>query len=137
MTRADFYVGRGPSAEWIGSIASDGYPEGAGNSLLTAATAAEFRDRVASRIHETATGTPPALGWPWPWDNSKTTDYAYAFDNGKVWAARYGYVWFDPLEKEPDIDDIPDKSCDFPDMSDKKHVTLGPRSGLIVLGRTS
>ena len=25
-TRADFYVGRGDAAEWIGSIAYDGYP---------------------------------------------------------------------------------------------------------------
>lgn len=27
-TIADFYVGRGPKAEWIGSIAWDGYPDG-------------------------------------------------------------------------------------------------------------
>lgn len=27
-TRADFYVGRGTEAEWIGSIALDGYPDG-------------------------------------------------------------------------------------------------------------
>jgi hypothetical protein len=27
-TRADFYVGRGPDAEWLGSVAMDGYPSG-------------------------------------------------------------------------------------------------------------
>lgn len=27
-TRADFYVGRGKDAEWIGSVAFDGYPDG-------------------------------------------------------------------------------------------------------------
>lgn len=27
-TRADFYVGKGPNAEWLGSTAMDGYPEG-------------------------------------------------------------------------------------------------------------
>jgi len=27
-TRADFYVGIGPEAEWVGSIAYDGYPDG-------------------------------------------------------------------------------------------------------------
>lgn len=27
-TRADFYVGRGAEAEWIGSISWDGYPDG-------------------------------------------------------------------------------------------------------------
>jgi hypothetical protein len=27
-TRADFYVGRGKDAEWLGSVAFDGYPSG-------------------------------------------------------------------------------------------------------------
>ena len=49
-TKADFYVGRGPTAEWVGSIAWDGYPEapGVGGSLagvavLGATTEQEFR----------------------------------------------------------------------------------------------
>jgi hypothetical protein len=66
-TRADFYVGRGPNAEWIGSIAFDGYPDGItmkteeklpwpegqehidwpeGKHLFDATTEAEFRERV-------------------------------------------------------------------------------------------
>jgi hypothetical protein len=32
-TRADFYVGRGETAEWLGSIAWDGNPGGAGLAL--------------------------------------------------------------------------------------------------------
>jgi hypothetical protein len=27
-TRADFYIGRGTEAEWLGSVAWDGYPGG-------------------------------------------------------------------------------------------------------------
>ena len=27
-TRADLYIGRGTDAEWIGSVAWDGYPSG-------------------------------------------------------------------------------------------------------------
>lgn len=33
-TRADFYVGRGPEAEYLGSIAWDGHPEGMPSELL-------------------------------------------------------------------------------------------------------
>jgi hypothetical protein len=132
MTRADFFVGRGPEAEWIGSIAFDGYPSGMGQTLLTATTEAEYRKEVASRMQETGSATLPSQGWPWPWDDSRTTDYAYAFGAGKVWAAHYGYEWFDPLGEEPDIDGMTCKTCIFPDMSDRENVTLGERSGLIV-----
>ena len=29
-TRADFYIGKGTDAEWLGSIAWNGYPDGIG-----------------------------------------------------------------------------------------------------------
>jgi hypothetical protein len=45
-TRADFYVGRGESAEWLGSIAYDGYPEGEPGGLLKIGDEAKFRKRV-------------------------------------------------------------------------------------------
>ena len=35
-TRADFYIGRGATAEWIGSIAWDGYPDGIPAPILEA-----------------------------------------------------------------------------------------------------
>ena len=34
-TRADFYVGRGESAEWLGSVAWDGNPRGIDDPVLT------------------------------------------------------------------------------------------------------
>jgi hypothetical protein len=65
-TRADFYVGVGPEAEWLGSIAWDGYA-GAENpncGLMRAKTEEEFRKEVdgirASRDDFTA----PEDGWP-------------------------------------------------------------------------
>jgi len=47
-TRADFYVGRGETAEWVGSVAWDGYPNepwgiGRTTDLFTATTEADFR----------------------------------------------------------------------------------------------
>lgn len=88
-TRADFYIGRGESAEWIGSIAMDGNPGGVsdddehstgGFQALTATTEEAFRAGV-QRMRETRDDfTAPEGGWPWPWSDSATTDYAYAFD---------------------------------------------------------
>jgi hypothetical protein len=140
-TRADFYVGRGPRAEWIGSIAWDGYPPGIqpagaewlpGQHLFEAETEAEYRLRVAHFFEDRTDVTLPEQGWPWPWDNSETTDYAYAFDDGRVWA--HCCCWFDPQGDAPGEDHACPRDGDFPDMSERKNVTLGPRSGVMVFG---
>jgi hypothetical protein len=154
-TRADFYVGRGKKAEWIGSTAWDGYPKGISltlaekkiecgisfpqhadfpesKHLFDAATEQEFRERVSQYFTNREDVTLPEHGWPWPWETSHTTDYAYAFDDGKVWACPFGSGWFVASEGRPEED--LKSGADFPDMSDKKEVTFGKRSGLIVLG---
>ena len=128
-TRADFYIGVGESAEWIGSVAWDGYeweeqPECA---LMTATTQDEFVAAVGVISQDRKDWTSPKQGWPWPWKNSRTTDRAYAFADGKTQAFHWGLL---PSENEGEDGA---EVCDWPDMSDKKNVTLGPRSGLIVL----
>lgn len=143
-TRADFYIGRGEAAEWLGSIAWDGYPSGiAGHvhgtasgdtkrsPILTATSDSDFRAAVAKELARREDGTTPDHGWPWPWENSRTTDFAYAFDGGAVWASCFGGAWFDPVTDEPgDGDPV----AVFPDMSSRQAVTLGKRSGVIVVG---
>jgi hypothetical protein len=144
-TRADFYIGRGDKAEWLGSIAWDGYPAGiAGHRngtsagdvkkspILTAKTPRAFRKAVADELASRDDATTPDMGWPWPWTTSSTTDYAYAFDKGKVWASGFGHSWFNPLRKEPD-DSARPKTVVFPDMSSVQNVDLGGRSGLIIV----
>jgi hypothetical protein len=139
-TRADFYMGRGSAAEWLGSIGFDGYPKGIDRPVLTAGTEDGFRIAVAMFLGGEDTATLPEQGWPWPWDNSSTTDYAYAFDDGRVWASCFGHAWFDPLAKDDDAedDDAEDRhrgpQADFPDMSARKRVTYGRRSGAIFIG---
>lgn len=139
-TRADFYVGRGAEAEWLGSIAWDGYPDGIelqdeewppGQRLFDATTEDQFRNRVAAFFNGRNDVTLPKDGWPWPWDDSSTTDYAYAFDGGKVWASGFGHSWFDATQSEPE-DETP-KDAVFPNMKDRANVTFGPRSGLLVI----
>lgn len=136
-TRADFYIGRGESAEWLGSIAWDGYPEGIPENIRAATDTDSYRQCVVDFIASRDDGTKPEMGWPWPWKNSLTTDYAYAFDDGRVWTASFGYKWFigngDDADDDDEYDDV--KQCVFPDMSTAKHAPAGSnRSGIIVFG---
>lgn len=132
-TRADFYIGRGEHAEWLGSIAWDGYPEGIPQNIKEAVDANSFRLNVTDFLVAREDATLPEDGWPWPWNDSQTTDYAYAFDKGQVWASCFGYEWFNP-DNEPK-NHVGDKVVTFPNMKDKQKVTFGPRSGLIVITR--
>ena len=145
-TRADFYVGRGTGAMWLGSIAWDGYPKGIDSSVLAATTQGEFvqalseffkhRDDVSLANHD---------GWPWPWENSHTTDFAYAFDGGSVWVSMFGSAWkhssqaIPPKDADDDTKDnwwgaTHDAATVFPDMSHIKDVARDERSGLLFFG---
>lgn len=130
-TRADFYVGRGADAEWLGSVAMDGYPSGIKPDVLWAKSEQEYRENVTAFLAETDHASLPEHGWPWPWNTSSTTDYAYAFDGDDVFASCFGGDWFDPEQPEPESDG--GKNATFPDMAEKKRVTFGRRSGLIFL----
>lgn len=130
-TRADFYVGRGKSAEWLGSIAWDGYPTGDKAGIFRSETEEVYRQEVAAFLVR-EDGTVPSMGWPWPWNDSQTTDYAYAFDCGKVYGSDFGHAWFDPLLPQPDVEVDTNKE-EFPDMTEVKNVTWGKRSGVIIM----
>lgn len=136
-TRADFYVGRGPEAEWLGSIAYDGDPNGTANGThaLEATDETAYRELVGALLDTTDHATRPAQGWPWPWDDSRMTDFAYAFDGGQVWGSVFGHAWFKAADGVPDHDAYWDnpKVAVFPDMSARKNVTYGRRSGAIVV----
>lgn len=149
-TRADFYVGRGEQAEWLGSTAWDGYPRGVFPDypeLFTSPTLTEpeYRGWVAGHLEGRNDGTKPEQGWPWPWDDSRTTDYAYAYEDGKIYGSCFGYPWFqvDPNASEwgePQEDEeaeyVPlpkEEKVIFPNMLKLKATTYGARSGLMVI----
>lgn len=133
-TRADFYVGKGKAAEWIGSVAYDGYPDGIGKSVLTAVDEQQYRQAVLSFLEGEEAATLPEMGWPWPWEDSNTTDYAYAFDQGKVHG--YSFAWFDPLLPEPDEGD-PEEEV-FPKMDISGYAKAGSaRSGIMLITRAN
>jgi hypothetical protein len=114
-TRADFYIGKGSKAEWLGSIAWDGmeWAEEKNSPLMKAATETEFRISVERILAKRDDATRPADGWPWPWKTSNTTDYTYYFYKEK---SHYSYF---------------DESIHWPEM-DTSTMTLGKRSGVLV-----
>lgn len=132
-TRADFYIGRGESSEWVGSIAWDGYIEGIWQPLLESSSDDEFTANVSTFFASRDDVTTPEQGWPWPWNTSHTTDYSYAFDNGQVWVSCFGCPWFTPDKEPEDLEEVEGDAPIFPDMSGKKNaLAQGNRSGLIV-----
>lgn len=142
-TRVDFYSGRGEEAEWLGSYPFDGFPGSVfdvENTFAAPTTDEQWRAWVTNWLTDSEHGdrsTLPEMGWPWPWETSATTDYAYAWDEGVVYGSSFGHEWFrvDPAAEnfgEPEEDDG-DKSAVFPNMAHRRDVTYGPRSGLIII----
>lgn len=138
-TRADFYIGTGPTAEWIGSTSYDGDPRGLGLHPLKAKSEAEFRAAIEAILADPhLMVTRPSEGWPWPWETSHTTDWAYAWDpaRGAVMSCG-GRRWTTPEEHiaNPDAPYQGDKCEPFPDMSSKRMDSRGvlAKSGLIFL----
>lgn len=132
-TRADFYIGRGQDAEWLGSVAWDGYEwEDEDSALMQAKTADEFRAAVATIQAERGDFTAPTEGWPWPWDDSNTTDYAYVLHDGKATAYCFGREVVRGQGGDGEDDEV-EKVDWFPDMSARKNVQWGRKSGVIVV----
>lgn len=130
-TRADFYIGRGQDAEWLGSVAWDGYEWNGSCALMQATAPDKFRAAVAEIAAERDDFTAPAEGWPWPWSDSTTTDYSYVLHEGKVTVYSFGHE-LKPGEDSEDEQEGPRVDW-FPDMSARKNVQWGAKSGLIVL----
>lgn len=149
-TRSDFYIGIGKNAEWIGSVAYSGMPEAiAEYGIFGAATELEFRSLI-SQLHSLEHFTRPEQGWPWPWNDSLKSDYAYVFHEGRV-VFGSGYwespKWIDAkgYARDRSMPGRSEKNCradnlsgiddfEFPDMRDRKNVALDGRSGFMMAG---
>lgn len=90
-TRADFYLGRGERATWLGSISLNAAParlaEGR-TAPRVLATRSPHVFRAAARaiirksiVNGDAWSAGMGAAWPWPWPTSEQTDYAYAWDD--------------------------------------------------------
>ena len=121
-TRADFYV----NTTWLGSVGWDGYlwAEKPRCRLMRAKTPQEFKDALERLASVRNDFTDPSQGWPWPWTDSRQTDYAYVFDEdeGRVTVYQFGNRILGGS-----------KLFIFPDMSKIQKITFGPRSGVILV----
>lgn len=134
-TRADFYIKKAEEKEliWLASIAWDGYPDGIDENVLDSKTQAEYVARLQKFLSTRSDVTLPERGWPWPWDDSNTTDFAYCFVDGKVLTNHFGHGWHVFVDGQ-DNDEAPIVwEHEFPDMSNIKNVRYDKGSGLIVL----
>lgn len=140
-TRADFYLGTGTGAEWLGSIGMDGYPSSvlaelsldAGQSI---ASADDWRESVAAVLGAHGEATHPDWGWPWPWDDSRTTDYAYTWTpDSPVLVSCFGSRWMTPQQLAAIADeDLVTRREVFPDMSARKEVRWDAGNAPMILG---
>lgn len=133
-TRADFYVGTGADAAWVASIAWDGYPEGIDDAVLGAETESDFIRALTDFLSKRDDVSHPGTGWPWPWDSSHTTDYAYQFNGDAVEVFSFGQPHgVGVASRDDDTYDDDAQKAVFPDMTDRQNVALeGKRSGLLV-----
>jgi len=137
-TRADFYIKSGDALtpnDWLGSIGYDGYPGGAPSGVARAGSEEEFRAAVEEIADTQRSYTDASEGWPWPWEDSLTTDYAYVWDGTRVACYCFGCAT-DPFgdeatyERERQVGRVDI----FPDMRALANVHLGGvKSGLIVI----
>jgi len=118
-TRADFYVGVGPNARWIGSVGWDGYEfaENGDHPIMLARTEKEFVLAVDTMLRGRQDATFQSDGWPWPWETSALTDYTYWWDR-RTKCVRWARF---------------DKVRQWPNMREVQNVTFGERSGLMVV----
>lgn len=126
-TRADFYTKKGDEFNWLGSIAWDGHPD-TNHKIATAMNEENFINEV-EKMKSRRDWTSPELGWPWPWDDSNTTDYAYVAESNddgfSLTVCSFGTC--NSCGQRPKFM--------FPNMSGKKNVTFGERSGVIIVGK--
>ena len=111
MTKADFYIGNGITANWIGSIFKDGYPNGIPLKILICGNPTLFEEDVVEFIQRVE-GVVKTNGdkWPWLWPDSQMTDFSYMFllDHCKVFASHFGGNFFDPIQyiRDGDAKDV-------------------------------
>lgn len=114
--KADFYMGRGGDAEWLGSIEWDGMPEGIPELIRTAVEGEVYRREVKRFLAARPDCHMPEQGWPWKWNSSRSTNYSYAFEKDRVYACCFGSSWWKAVDPEPDHTTLTSKAAYFPYM---------------------
>lgn len=135
-TRADFYEsenGETATATWLGSRGWDGYPAGI-EGLKENMAEEEWRAMLEGQSKR-KDWTPTDRGWPWPWEDSNTTDFAYVRNKQTGAVVPYCFGRLTKFEHRDEEEEGPKPpKVKFPDMTSLRNVTFGERSGLMILG---
>jgi len=99
-TKADFYMEYSKRLQWIGSLYKDGHPWNIPTDILIQINPMMFEELVLDFL-ESKDSAIRQNGdtWPWPWADSRMTDYSYIFAMGKVlaYSPETKYL-FDPVK---------------------------------------
>lgn len=91
---ADFYVGQGKQAEWLGSIANYGHPQYLPPCIKDTRYEDIYRLGVRRHLDIRPSGVQASTEpWPWPWANSSRTDFTYTFSEGILYVSYFGSRW--------------------------------------------
>jgi hypothetical protein len=145
-TRADFYRETDEGLGWLASIGWGGYPETIKivtnqdyNYITDCKTEQAYFHFLKEFLANRDDVTFPDMGWPWPWDNSHLTDFAYVFsrDKGEVLISCFGRGWYtykewDESEKNSEGGSEEPIVENFPDMRSIQNVAWDNRSGLMI-----
>jgi len=136
-TRADFYIEEDSNLIWLGSIAWDGYTiDERRGEKDKAIMSSKTKDKYIMALKDFVDGrddfTSPENGWPWPWEDSCTTDYAYIFHGNRVQSYSWGKTRKGMNEDGEYIGEEPQQP-DWPNMKDIQNVDYGDRSGLLII----
>lgn len=66
------------------------------NPITRATTSDEFLAAAMWIIDGRDDGTSAENGWPWPWADSSTSSWIYAFDDGELYVSKHGGPWHQP-----------------------------------------
>ena len=99
--KADFYVGVGQDAEWIGSVSNFGEIYQIPIEIFIQVNNIMYEEKVFEfiKLCNGIIGQHPCK-WPWPWEDSRMTDYSYFFipEHEKVYASIEGNELIDPIK---------------------------------------
>ncbi len=83
-TKADFYVGIGPDAEWLGSIFKEGDVWHIPLDILIQINQTMFEELTLELLSsKDSVIADRGDKWHHPWADSRVTDYSYMFDPGR------------------------------------------------------
>lgn len=99
MDKADFYIGKDKDALWLGSLSKVSSPDRLAEEVLSATTRESYKGRVKKMLMKSKYSFLPGGGWPWVWETSELSDFAYFFFDEKVYVTCISFqgALFDPI----------------------------------------